>query len=190
MGSGLDLTDSPRTTISGLSPDGRQIVFVTTRAGGTAALWTLDVQTHRAKALTSGPGGDFRRVVAGWRMDRLLVDRTTGLPFSHGRWEALHFTDIYLIHAQTNGPQLFYGLRYHTEIVKPNDVETFHDQVGYSLWEPATGALIQTLSIPRGQTAMAVGRATADAKPFASKQSVVPRPRDRVQPVSGIRVQD
>ena len=70
------------------------------------------------------------------------------------------------IDAQTNGPQLFYGLRYHTRIVKPNEVETFHDQVGYWLWEPATGNLIQTLSIPRGQTAMAAGRAAADAKTF------------------------
>lgn len=70
------------------------------------------------------------------------------------------------IDAQTNGPQLFYGLRYHTHIVKPGDPETFHDQVGYWLWEPATGALLQTLSLPRGQTAMAAGRATADAKTF------------------------
>jgi len=70
------------------------------------------------------------------------------------------------IDAQTNGPQLFYGLRYHTRIVKPDDVETFHDQVGFWLWEPATGALILTLSIPRGQTAMAVGRAAADARSF------------------------
>lgn len=70
------------------------------------------------------------------------------------------------IDAQTNGPQLFYGLRYHIRIVKPDSVETFHDQVGYWLWEPATGIVIQTLSIPRGQTAMAVGHATADAKSF------------------------
>src|SRR5262245_35954339 len=70
------------------------------------------------------------------------------------------------IDAQTNGPQLFYGLRYHTRIVKPNDPETFHDQVGYWLWEPATGIVTQTLSIPRAQVAMAVGHATADAKKF------------------------
>lgn len=70
------------------------------------------------------------------------------------------------IDAQTNGPQLLYGLRYHTRIVKPDDVETFHDQVGYWLWEPATGTVTQTLSIPRGQTAMAVGRAAPDAKTF------------------------
>jgi len=55
------------------------------------------------------------------------------------------------IDPQTNGPQLFYGLRYHTHIVKPGEVETYHDQVGYWLWEPATGNLIQTLAIPRGQ---------------------------------------
>jgi hypothetical protein len=70
------------------------------------------------------------------------------------------------IDAQTNGPQLFYGLRYHTRIVKPGDIEALHDQVGYWLWEPATGTLIQTLAIPRGQVAMAVGRATADATTF------------------------
>jgi hypothetical protein len=70
------------------------------------------------------------------------------------------------IDAQTNGPQLFYGLRYHTHIVKPGEIEAFHDQVGYWLWEPATGTVIQTLTIPRGQTAMAVGQATAAATSF------------------------
>ena len=70
------------------------------------------------------------------------------------------------IDSQTNGPQLFYGLRYHTHILKPDEAETLHDQVGYWLWEPATGTVIQTLSIPRGQTAMAVGQAAADAKSF------------------------
>lgn len=82
-------------------------------------------------------------------------------------------TDAYIeryelqpIDPQTNGPQLFYGLRYHTHIVQPGEVETFHDQVGYWLWEPATGNIILTLSIPRGQTAMAVGNAPADAKTF------------------------
>jgi len=74
--------------------------------------------------------------------------------------------ELHPIDAQANGPQLFYGLRYHTQIFKPDDAETFHDQVGYWLWEPATGTVILTLSIPRGQTAMAVGRAAADARTF------------------------
>ncbi|HKB82438.1 MAG TPA: heme-binding beta-barrel domain-containing protein [Burkholderiales bacterium] len=66
----------------------------------------------------------------------------------------------------TNGPQLFYGLRYHTYIVKPGLTKLYHDQVGYWLWEPATGTVIQSLAIPRGQIAMAVGKAGADAKSF------------------------
>jgi hypothetical protein len=55
---------------------------------------------------------------------------------------------------------------YHTRIAKPDDPDTFHDQVGYWLWEPATRTILLTLSIPRGQTAMAVGQATPDAKSF------------------------
>ena len=74
--------------------------------------------------------------------------------------------DLQPIDPQTNGPQLFYGLRYHIHIVQPNEVETFHDQVGYWLWEPATGNLLLTLSIPRGQTLIATGNASANAKKF------------------------
>jgi hypothetical protein len=66
----------------------------------------------------------------------------------------------------TNGPQLMYGLRYHTFITKPEQVKTYHEQLGYWLWEPATGTLIHTLTIPRGQVAMAAGTARADAKSF------------------------
>ncbi|HYD94519.1 MAG TPA: heme-binding beta-barrel domain-containing protein [Noviherbaspirillum sp.] len=66
----------------------------------------------------------------------------------------------------TNGPQLFYGLRYHTHITKPEQVKTYHEQVGYWLWEPASGSVIHTLAIPRGMIAMASGRASADAKEF------------------------
>ena len=69
----------------------------------------------------------------------------------------------------TNGPQLLYGLRYHTHITKPGQVKTYHEQVGYWLWEPATGTVIHTLTIPRGQTAMASGTATANAKTFELK---------------------
>ena len=70
------------------------------------------------------------------------------------------------IDPQTNGPQVYYGLRYHTHVVKPEQVKTYHDQVGYWLWEPATGALIHTLTIPRAQVVMASGKASADAKAF------------------------
>lgn len=70
------------------------------------------------------------------------------------------------IDPQANGPQLFYGLRYHTRIVKPGEVETYHDQVGYWLWEPATETIVFTLAIPRAQVALAAGNAKPDAKTF------------------------
>jgi hypothetical protein len=101
-----------------------------------------------------------------------------------GVWEGLHGNDAHPavggaeenqyverielqpIDPQTNGPQLYYGLRYHTHIVKPGEVETFHDQVGYWLYEPATQTVIQTLAIPRAQIAMASGTAAPDATEF------------------------
>jgi len=70
------------------------------------------------------------------------------------------------IDPQTNGPQLLYGLRYHAHMTKPDQLKTYHDQVGYWLWEPATGTVIHTLTIPRGQTAMAAGHAAPDARHF------------------------
>src|SRR5581483_11853406 len=79
------------------------------------------------------------------------------------------FVEDYLlepIDPQTNGPQLLYGLRYHTHITRPTEVKMFHDQVGYWLWEPATRTVILTLTIPRGQVAMASGRAAPDATQF------------------------
>jgi hypothetical protein len=74
--------------------------------------------------------------------------------------------DLQPVDPVTNGPQLLYGLRYHTHITKPDQVKTYHEQVGYWLWEPASGMVIHTLTIPRGQTAMAAGQAAADAKQF------------------------
>src|SRR6478609_6811764 len=66
------------------------------------------------------------------------------------------------IDPQANGPQLFYGLRYHIHINTPEEDITFHEQVGHWLWEPATGLIIQTLSIPRGQVAIAAGHSSPD----------------------------
>jgi len=68
------------------------------------------------------------------------------------------------IDAQANGPQLFYGLRYHTHVNTPEEDIAFHDQVGYWLWEPATGLVLQTIAIPCGQVAIASGHAEPDAK--------------------------
>ena len=71
------------------------------------------------------------------------------------------------IDPQTNGPQYFYGLRYHVHIHKPGEVETFHDQVGYWLWNPVEQTVTQTIAIPRAQVALASGAGVAaDATTF------------------------
>lgn len=107
-----------------------------------------------------------------------------------GIWEGIHGNDehpvsngvgrdafgerfeLQPIDRQTNGPQLFYGLRYHTHITKPGEVETFHDQVGYWLWEPATNTVTLTLAIPRGQVLLAGGTAEPDATEFEVRATI------------------
>ena len=66
------------------------------------------------------------------------------------------------IDPQANGPQLLYGLRYHIHINTEEEAITFHDQVGYWSFEPATGLILQSLTLPRGQAVLAAGRAQPD----------------------------
>ena len=70
------------------------------------------------------------------------------------------------IDRQTNGPQLFYGLRYHTHVTTVGEIETFHDQVGYWLWEPEAQVVTMSLAIPRGQVLLAAGPAAAHDTEF------------------------
>ncbi len=96
-------------------------------------------------------------------------ERGTDLAPSRAGSETSPFVDrieLQPLDPQTSGPQLLYGLRYHQHVKRPGQIATFHDQIGYFLWEPATGIVIQTLAIPRGQIAMASGKAAKDAKEF------------------------
>ena len=105
--------------------------------------------------------GPLRRLAGVWE-GRKGVDLN---PKAEGpeRREYIERIEMQPIDAQANGPQLFYGLRYHVHILATDEDSTFHDQVGYWLWEPATGLVLQTLSIPRGQVAIASGHAAPDA---------------------------
>ena len=84
-GSGLTrlTTDPAYDDQAAFSPDGKQLVFVSTRSGGSAHLWTMDLATQSAKALTSGTGGDFR---PSWSPDGKWIafssDRGNPMPFA------------------------------------------------------------------------------------------------------------
>ena len=79
------------------------------------------------------------------------------------------------IDPQTNGPQVFYGLRYYTHIVKPNQLKTYHQQVGY--WLPPNAVtwgaywiaddLVYTADVGRGIDVLRVNRKIA-AKPVVA----------------------
>jgi len=118
-----------------------------------AGIWSSDMGTDVHPV---GPGSDITGTVIDDDEHNVFVERYELQP----------------IDPQTNGPQLFYGLRYHTHIVQPGEVETFHDQVGYWLWEPAARRVLLSLAIPRGQVALAAGTAEADATDFEVSSTV------------------
>ena len=105
--------------------------------------------------------GPLRRLAGGWEA-RKGVDVN---PKADGPERRVYIEriDFEAIDPQANGPQLFYGLRYHIHITTEEEDITFHDQVGYWLWEPATGLVLQTVAIPRGQVAIASGNAAPNA---------------------------
>jgi hypothetical protein len=105
--------------------------------------------------------GPLRRLAGVWE-GRMGVDLNPKAEGPEQR-EYLERIELQPIDPQANGPQLFYGLRYHVHILATDEDATFHDQVGYWLWEPATGLVLQTVAIPRGQVALASGQATPDA---------------------------
>jgi hypothetical protein len=136
-----------------------------TPAAGTAG-FPGDIYTEPANASpdTLANLGPLRAMAGIWESD----NGTDIHPVAAGTEENRYVEHIELqpIDPQTNGPQLFYGLRYHTHVVKPGQIETFHDQVGYWLWEPATKTVIHMLAIPRAQVLMASGTAKPDATEF------------------------
>lgn len=105
--------------------------------------------------------GPLRRLAGIWEGHRGIDVN----PKEDGPEQRVYYERIEMqpIDPQANGPQLFYGLRYHVHVNTPEEDISFHDQVGYWLWEPATGLILQTVAIPRGQVAIAAGHAERDA---------------------------
>ena len=65
-----------------------------------------------------------------------------------------------------NGSQHLYGLDYKSAMWRNDEENPFHTEVGYWLWDGATGEIMKGFVVPRGITTLAGGTASADATGF------------------------
>jgi hypothetical protein len=65
-----------------------------------------------------------------------------------------------------NGSQSLSGLDYKTAMWRDDEENPFHTEVGYWLWDGATGEVLRGFVVPRGITVLAGGTAAADATSF------------------------
>lgn len=68
-----------------------------------------------------------------------------------------------------NGIQSLYGLDYKSAMWRDDEENPFHTEVGYWLWDAATGEVLKGFVVPRGITALAGGNAGADATSFTMR---------------------
>jgi len=70
-----------------------------------------------------------------------------------------------------NGSQSLFGLDYKTAMWRGSEDNPFHTEVGYWLWDAATGEIVRGFVVPRGITVLAGGFADADALTFTLEAS-------------------
>jgi len=68
-----------------------------------------------------------------------------------------------------NGDQHLYGLDYKSAMWRGDEENPFHPEVGYWLWDSATGEVMRGFVVPRGITVLAGGTAAAGATEFTMK---------------------
>lgn len=68
-----------------------------------------------------------------------------------------------------NGTQRLFGLDYRTAMWRGDEENPFHTEVGYWLWDAATGEVLRAFAVPRGISVLAGGTAAADATSFTMR---------------------
>lgn len=65
-----------------------------------------------------------------------------------------------------NGPQRLYGLDYRMAAWSPGDVDPFHMEIGYWIWDASSATVMRCFSVPRGVTLIAAATCEPDATTF------------------------
>jgi hypothetical protein len=68
-----------------------------------------------------------------------------------------------------NEDQHLYGLDYKSAMWRGDEENPFHTEVGYRLWDAATGEVMKGFVVPLGITTLAGGTAASDATTFTLK---------------------
>jgi hypothetical protein len=83
--------------------------------------------------------------------------------------ETISFTSIGEVN---NHEQSLFGLRYAAMAWRIGADESFHEEVGYWLWDAASQQVMKSFSVPRGYAVLAGGTAAADADSFHMAASI------------------
>lgn len=101
--------------------------------------------------------GPLHQLIGSWRGDKGL-DLS---PEPDGEDKNAYYDEITFSPsgaAENAEEQNLVAVRYHQQVRKHKNGKIFHEQVGHWIYEPATGMLVQSLSIPRAVSVLAGGQ--------------------------------
>jgi hypothetical protein len=103
-----------------------------------------------------GPGSDVAGQVVNGQEHNVFVEQYELQPSTRRRTDRNCSTVCAITPTSSSGAKL----------------QTFHDQIGHWLWEPAAHTVLHTLSIPRGQVVLAAGIVDLNARAFEVSASL------------------
>jgi hypothetical protein len=111
--------------------------------------------------------GPLHALAGDWESERGGLDTA----FSHSQGKVLGTPYLERVSFKPFGPvdngrQHLYGLDYKTAMWRGDEQNPFHTEVGYWLWDAATGEVLRGFVVPRGITVLAGGTAAPDATEF------------------------
>jgi hypothetical protein len=114
----------------------------------------------------AGEWGPLEGLIGEWEAEGGLDSA-----FSHSRGEVLATPYLEKLTMKPfgpvdNGKQSLYGLDYKSAMWRGSEENPFHTEVGYWLWDAATGEVLRGFVVPRGITVLAGGTAAPDATTF------------------------